>query len=116
MGASEVLHRLRESSLTVTTDGERLIVTPADRLTAETRQLIRDNKPAILTALKAEAAELARLVHLCGNAYQFSADEHREALQIALADPTSALTCFRAIARKITPAIPATTTIERTYP
>lgn len=115
MNAFEVLHLIRESGLTVTTDDERLIVAPAERLTDKTRQLIRDHKPAILTALKAEAAELARLVYLCGNAYQFSADEHREALQIALADPVSALTCFSGIARKLT-AIPAATTIERTYP
>lgn len=100
MNASEVLHLVRDSGLTVTADGERLIVAPADRLNEEARQMIRDNKPAILAGLEAEAAELARLVYLCGNAYQFSPDEHREALQIALADPSDALTCFRAMAAK----------------
>lgn len=59
-----------------------------------------------------ESAELARLVQLCGNAYQFSPDEHREALQIALADPVAALTCFSSIASKIIPANPAETRKE----
>jgi len=51
MGAPDVLLLLRESGLTVTTDDGRLIVTPADRLTDETRQLIRENKSGILDAL-----------------------------------------------------------------
>jgi hypothetical protein len=52
MGAPEVLHLLGESGLTVATDAGRLIVTPADRLTDEIRQLIRDNKPGILEVLE----------------------------------------------------------------
>lgn len=65
-------------------------------------------KPGIVAALKSSsrviaeaqslADELARLVHLCGERYQFTADEHAEALAIALADPYDALTCFRAMA------------------
>lgn len=51
MGAPDVLHLLMESGLSVTASDGRLIVTPADRLTDETRQLIRDNKPGILDAL-----------------------------------------------------------------
>lgn len=108
MSATQVLHLIRESGLTVTADGERLIVTPADRLTDKTRQLIRDNKPEIVAALKsssraiAEAQsivdELTHLVRVCGERYQFSADEHAEALAIALADPHDALACFRAMA------------------
>ena len=48
----------------------------------------------------AKAAELRRLVRQCGELYNFSEDEHREALEIALADPENALVCFRTIARE----------------
>lgn len=51
MTAPDVLHQLREYGLIVKLDDGRLIVTPADRLTDETRQLIRDNKPGIVAAL-----------------------------------------------------------------
>lgn len=108
MNAPHVLHRLQQSGLTVTTDGERLIVTPAERLTNDTRQLIRDNKPGIVAALQssnraiAEAQslvdELTCLVRECGERYQFTEDEHAEAVAIALADPHDALTCFKAMA------------------
>lgn len=54
-----------------------------------------------LTAADASASELARLVRLCGEHYAFTDDEHESALQIALADPVSALTCFRAMARTL---------------
>ncbi|WP_157648641.1 hypothetical protein [Thiobacillus denitrificans] len=54
-------------------------------------------------------AELTDLVRLCGDRYQFTEAEHAVALQVALADPVSALICFRAIAREVPPAIPATT-------
>lgn len=46
-----VLDTLRASGLTVTADGDRLIVTPASAITPELRQIIRDNKPVILDAL-----------------------------------------------------------------
>lgn len=113
MSATQVLHRLQQSGLTVTADGERLIVAPADRLNEEARQLIRDNKPEIVAALKSSSRaiadaqsmvdELTRLVRLCGERYSFTEAEHAEALAIALADPSDALTCFRGMASKITP-------------
>lgn len=113
MSAAQVLHRLQQSGLTVTADGERLIVTPADRLTDKTRQLIRDNKPKIVAALKSSSRaiteaqsmvdELTCLVRVCGERYDFTETEHAEALAIALADPVDALTCFRSMAAKAPP-------------
>lgn len=98
MGAPDVLHLIRESGLTLTADGDRLIVTPSDRLTDDLRTLIRDNKPGVLNALESEAVELTRLVRLCGERYDFAEAVHAEALAAALADPVDALTCFRTMA------------------
>ena len=108
MSVTQVLHRLQQSGLTVTADGERLIVTPADRLTDKTRQLIRDNKLEIVAALKSSSRaiagaqstvdELTYLVRVCSERYSFTEAENAEALAIALADPHDALTCFRAMA------------------
>ena len=98
MGAPAVLHLIRESGLTLTADGGRLILTPSDRLTDDLRTLIRNNKPGVLDTLESEAAELTRLVRICGERYDFTPAEHTEALAAALADPVDALTCFRAMA------------------
>jgi hypothetical protein len=46
-------------------------------------------------------SELVRLVRFCGEAYDFTEEEHTEALARALADQGSALTCFRAIQAEI---------------
>lgn len=101
MGAPDVLHLIRESGLTMTADGNRLIVTPSDRLTDNLRTLIRDNKPGVLDLLESESEELTRLVRLCGTHYGFTPDEHADALAIALADPVDALTCFRGMAGRL---------------
>lgn len=53
------------------------------------------------TATPEEEAELRLLVPACGERYAFTADEHREALALALGDPEAALTCFRAIAAEL---------------
>lgn len=101
MGAPDVLHLIREYGLTLTADGDRLIVTPSDRLTDDLRTLIRDNKPGVLNALESESAELTRLVRLCGIHYSFTEVEHVDALAIALADPVNSLTCFRGMAVRL---------------
>ena len=54
-----------------------------------------------LFATVTKTQELTSLVRACGIAYAFTEDEHKEALQIALADPDHALTCFRAIAAEL---------------
>lgn len=45
--------------------------------------------------------ELRDLVHRCGVAYGFSNEELALATELALADPETALTCFRAIAAEL---------------
>lgn len=100
MGATDVLHLIRASGLTLTADGDLLIVTPSARLTDDLRTLIRTNKPGVLNALESETAELTRLVRVCGERYDFTEAEHAEALAIALADPIDTLTCFRGMAKE----------------
>ncbi|MCL4316155.1 MAG: hypothetical protein M1527_04775 [Gammaproteobacteria bacterium] len=107
-----LIHEIERAGMTIRLkhDG-KLLLSPAERLTPEIRQRILDNRPAIVAALQAstraldeaatDAEELARLVRLCGERYRFTEAEHAEALQVALADPVSALTCFRAIAREV---------------
>lgn len=46
-----VLDTLRASGLTVTADGDRLIVAPSSAITPQLRQIIRDHKTEILDAL-----------------------------------------------------------------
>ena len=46
------LDLLIDRGLSVTADGERLIVSPADRLDDETRAFIREHKPEILESLR----------------------------------------------------------------
>lgn len=101
----------------------KLGVAPVERLTPELRQRIVDNRKAVVAALQAthralddaetSASELAGLVRVCGERYHFTHAEHAEALQVALADPVSALICFRAMTREIPPAISATPTATR---
>lgn len=108
MGAPDILNLIRDSGLSLTVDGARLIVMPAEKLTDELRTLIRVHKPEILAALeqavraledaRQATAELTRLVQVCGDRYGFTEAEHREALTVALADPVDALACFRSIA------------------
>lgn len=97
----------------------KLFLSPADLLTDELRQRIVDNRQAVIAALQAthhaldaaenDVSELAGLVRQLGDTYHFTPAEHEEAMQVALADPVSALICFRAMAREIPPAISATT-------
>lgn len=114
MGALDVLHLIRESGLTVTADGDRLIVNPSVRLTDDLRTLVRNNKSVVLDALESESAELTRLVQVCAERYGFTEVEHAEALAVALADPVDALTCFRTMAAKpYPPLVIANATAEK---
>ena len=45
--------------------------------------------------------ELTRLVRLVSDHEGFTETEHKEALEVALADPVNALTCFSPLARRI---------------
>lgn len=51
------LEKILEFGLTVEADGDRLIVRPKGKLTEEVRQLIRERKPEILSALRKSLPE-----------------------------------------------------------
>ncbi len=51
MGARELLHTLAGAGLSVSADGDRLLVRPASLLTGEMRQRLRDAKPELLVLL-----------------------------------------------------------------
>jgi hypothetical protein len=53
---SSLLRALRAAGFTPRPDGERLIVTPKDRLTDEWRQALREHKAGLLSLLADEAA------------------------------------------------------------
>lgn len=51
MGAQDLLQHLRGAGLSLAVDGDRLTVTPRERLTDDMRESIRANKSALLQAL-----------------------------------------------------------------
>ncbi|RQW83466.1 MAG: hypothetical protein EHM62_02020 [Methylococcus sp.] len=58
MDASEAISQLHQAGFTLAANGDRLSVSPSDRLTDSLRQLIRDHKPDILAALRSPGAIL----------------------------------------------------------
>lgn len=89
-----------------TADGVNLTLSGSGKVKAAGNQaavnrwltLISEHKPGIIEALQ-PAAELKRLVRLCGEFYGFTEAEHAEAL--ALADFESAITCFSTMEHSI---------------
>ncbi len=51
MEASIIMKQLRESGLTLTADGDRLLVEPKAAITDQHRAMIRQHKPALLALL-----------------------------------------------------------------
>ena len=51
MGAADLLEHLRAAGLTIKADGDRLTVTPRDRLTDDLRRAIREQKAALIAEL-----------------------------------------------------------------
>ena len=69
---------LAEHGLSVRTDGNALVVTPAKRLTDDVRNYIRSHKPELLNLVKSwEVLELA--IHACCDA-RGDRDHNREEL------------------------------------
>ena len=99
MGANDLLLHLRESGFSINAENSRLQISPAEKLTDELKQTIRESKTDILCALHRED-ELKRLVRLVSNHHGFTQANYNEALEIALCDQVSALTCFAALARQ----------------
>jgi len=51
MGARELLHNLADAGLSVTADGDRLVIRPASKLTDDMRTALRQAKPELLALL-----------------------------------------------------------------
>ena len=55
MGARKLLSDLAGAGLSVTADGERLVIRPASKLTDPMRAVLRDAKPELLALLRGVA-------------------------------------------------------------
>lgn len=99
MGANDLLSHLRRSGFSINTENSRLQIAPAERLTPELKQTIRQSKTEILCALHQED-ELRRLILLVSKHHGFSQANYEEAVTVALNDQVNALTCFTTLARQ----------------
>lgn len=96
MGALDPRHVLAEAEragLTLTPDGDRLVIEPKSRLTDELRARLRAVKPELL-ALLAEL-EQARRAGLCARAVEGLTDGR---LRSAVLEPSGDGTCLAAVA------------------
>src|SRR5262245_603968 len=113
MGAPDLLAALRNIGLKLTAQGMHIRVEPKSALTDEIRGFIREHKQELLAELQVKtplpcltdaglmAAELAQLVDVVADFNGHSAEERKLALELALANPASAIGCFRNVVAKI---------------
>ena len=73
----KLLPLLIECGLTLCTDGERLIVTPASEITDPLRELIRNNKADLLIAVRAAEIASADLVAAIDRCCDMRGDDDR---------------------------------------
>ena len=99
MGAPDLIFELRRKGYSIVADGNCLDISPADDLSVEFVQQLRQSKVEILCALHREK-ELKRLVRLVSDHNSFSQEDYEEAWIHALRDPVNALTCFTSLAHK----------------
>ena len=99
MGAPDLIIELRRKGYSIVADGSYLDISPADDLSVEFVQQLRQSKVEILCALHREK-ELRRIIRLVSDYHVFSQEDYEEALAHALRDPISALTCFTSLAYK----------------
>lgn len=69
---------LRQCGLRLTVEGDRLVVTPAERLDDELRAFIRDRKPELIDVVRQWERLEAAIIACC--AARGDTDEHRAAL------------------------------------
>jgi TubC N-terminal docking domain len=99
MEGAALLTRLRSAGLTISRNGDQLIVAPRDRLTDELRAAIRSAKAELLEALTSERLQksastmpdLFARIRAMATRWGFSPEELTEELNRATADPTRAL-------------------------
>jgi len=99
VGAIDLIFKLRSDGYSISADGGYLDICPADDLSSDLVQQLKQGKPEILCALHQEE-ELKRLVRLISDHHHFSQGDYEEAMTHALADPINALTCFTSLARQ----------------
>jgi hypothetical protein len=59
MNAKELISNLQAEGFSLACEGQRLLISPADRLTEEIKQVIRENKAAILDELARSACNVS---------------------------------------------------------
>jgi hypothetical protein len=62
MSAKELISHLQAEGFSLACEDQRLLISPADRLTDELKQTIRENKQAILAELKQPVTDVTRYV------------------------------------------------------
>jgi len=83
-----LLTKLIDAGLSVSREGDHLIVAPRDRLTDELRATIRQRKDELLTALSpAEKPSLDDRIRKMAQRWGYSTDELQEALAGTQSDP-----------------------------
>jgi hypothetical protein len=86
--ACALLTQLVDAGLTVSRDGDQLIVTPRDRLTDELRATIRQRKTELLAAINpTEQSDLNARIRKMAQRWGYSPDELQEVLTGAQSDP-----------------------------
>ena len=88
MSATALLMKLRQAGLSVSRDGDQLIVSPRDRLTDELRAAIRGCKRELLDELERTqlATDLEARIRAMAKRWGFSPNELTEALASAKSD------------------------------
>jgi hypothetical protein len=103
MGAPDLIGHLKSMGLRLRADGDRLLVEPKQAITDEARQLIRENKAALLSELARVSLPpiLEHRIEFVARFHNFTPDELAEAKEIAAGDIEAATICFRHLLAKI---------------
>lgn len=93
MEATSLLACLRTAGLTVSRNGDQLLVAPRERLTDELRHAIREAKPKLLSALTThpdawvQPQAVERRIRVMAKRWSYSAEELAVALAGGKSDP-----------------------------
>lgn len=89
------------SNATTTPKASNIETIDTIRHATTVQQALKKHATTMQHHSKDKAIELKNLVRLCGEFYEFTEDEHVEALELAMNDFDSAMICFRSIACEI---------------
>lgn len=99
MSASTTLQTLAEAGFTVALDGDRIVVSPAPRLTDGLRASIRANRAdlvALLQSVEREAAELIERLRQADPA-KWTVEDIAEARRTVCRDYPAGINCLRTL-------------------